>query len=143
MTKVYVYAGKNIDGLFGFSLIDIMEINFPNKSRQQSFLEIQARSDLGDTIKVGEVFVVANRKHGLMGIVNVATKNRLGSAEANPYLNDKIKIKGDYMEELKNYINTKTNYDKIVVAESNSCREVKHNVELIVGKGNIKSLVYV
>lgn len=143
MVKVYIYSGKEIDLAFGFKVGLSLALIPKSKSRQQFIIEERAKSILGENPKVGEVFIVENRDHGLVGRVNVATKGQLDTLEVNPRFNERIQVHGEYMEELREYIGSKTDYNKIVVANSSIGKEVERDVRIVAGEDNVRSLVYV
>ena len=150
MRRVYLVADNDLDRAFGFKLELALALKRSGMSPQEGYIrdliemssydEQGNRDDYQPTIE--EVFVVDKTKDkGLVGRVNVHTKQKLYADDVSPR-NPKVKLGGDYLDELKKYLDEVGVTDKVIVARSQISDDVKRDVERLVPEPFRRIIIY-
>lgn len=137
MRLTYLLADKELDQLFGFKTE--LALSLPGTPREgiKSLIDMAFYKDplFGEYREptIRDVFVVdSNEDGGLVGVVNLDTRQRLYADDVNPRRNPKIRLNGTYVEELTKYLDAVGAFDKIVVARSEISPQVRRDIERLV-----------
>ena len=143
MRHAYLLADSQLDRMFGF-VFKQAQVLIPTGMSPQEF-------HIVDTIRrayhyeptVRDVLVVEdNEGHGLVGRVNVHSKKRLYANDDSPRMNQDIRLDGNYIYELKNYLIEENKADKIVIARSKISPAVQKDMERLVGNLYLRAKIF-
>ena len=143
MRYVYLLADCQLDRLFGF-VLEQVQIMIPIGVSGQEF-------HITDIIKnvykyeptVRDVLVVVNNEgKGLVGKINVHSRKKIFTNDAYPGINSDIRLEGDYLDELKNYLIEENEADRIVIAYSEISPAVKRDMERLVGDLYLRAEIF-
>lgn len=117
MKYTYLLSSKILDRLFGFKLQCALSLTDTPRDGVERMINTEFYEDKHDLV-IGDVFVIDTIKSkGMAGIVNL--EKELTSDDVNPRNNPDIRIEGNFLDELDEYLdNDIVQYDKIVVVNT-------------------------
>lgn len=140
MKHAYLLSDGELDRMFGFTIKQSQIQIHEGMSQQEFYITDIIKLAYHYEPKVRDVLVVADNKgRGLVGRVDVHSKKRLYPDDVSPVMNPDIKLDGDYIDELKNYLIEENEADRIVIACSKIFPVVKEDMRKSIGDTHLRA----
>ena len=142
MKYAYLLASRELDEMFGLGLKRVPTAPAGISPPELYIAETIKRAYGYNPIVRDVVVVDNNERKGLVRIANVYNKKRPDPSDVSPRMNPGIRLDGDYLDELTNYLIEESEADRIVIARLRISPAVKGSMENLIREPYLRAVIF-